>query len=267
MLTACTKEPSSHPDTGADDGGSRWQLAGASQFSQLDTHAIERPIKLGDVARAAIVCSDRKDAEHIGFSAIGGADFAVHHIITIILANGASYDLKERVVLRRLSREMRVEVGKRQQGRERGRPLSSALRSCLDKSAIASLSDRNENQFGFDSGNQVEVPITMQKRHAAKDRVRGNQTVIRRTWSDARPSTSRIQVRGTARGFSRVGCDDHRQFAKHPVPAAEPIRAVCALQDFLQDGGRKPDGCPLFEGFGQQLNFDQTVTAQVRDPH
>ena len=41
--------------------------------------------------------------------------------MTIILANGASYDFKERVVLRRLSLEMRVEVGKRQQGLERGR--------------------------------------------------------------------------------------------------------------------------------------------------
>ena len=39
-------------------------------------------------------------------------------IMTIILANGASYDIKERGVLRRLSLEMRVEVGKRQQGRE-----------------------------------------------------------------------------------------------------------------------------------------------------
>jgi hypothetical protein len=26
------------------------------------------------------------------------------------------------------------------------------------------LSDGNENQFGFDSGNQVKIPITMQKR-------------------------------------------------------------------------------------------------------
>jgi hypothetical protein len=36
-------------------------------------------------------------------------------IITIITANDASYDVKERVVLRRLSLEMRAE-GKRQQG-------------------------------------------------------------------------------------------------------------------------------------------------------
>src|SRR6204780_507930 len=66
------------PDTGADDCGSRWQLAGASQFGQLDTHAVERPIKLGDVAPTAVVGCDWKDAEHIGFGAIGGADFAVH---------------------------------------------------------------------------------------------------------------------------------------------------------------------------------------------
>src|ERR1700691_5039899 len=66
------------PDTGADDCGSRWQLAGASQFSKLDTHAVERTIELGDVAPTAIVGSDWKDAEHIGFSTLRGADFAVH---------------------------------------------------------------------------------------------------------------------------------------------------------------------------------------------
>src|ERR1700727_3731047 len=54
------------PHTGADDCGSRRQLAGASQFGKLDTHAVERPIKLGDVAPSAIVGSDWKDAEHIG---------------------------------------------------------------------------------------------------------------------------------------------------------------------------------------------------------
>src|SRR5271167_556028 len=66
------------PDTGADDCGSRRQLAGASQVGKLDTHAVERSIKLGDVAPTAIVGSDWKDAEHIGFSAIGDADLAVH---------------------------------------------------------------------------------------------------------------------------------------------------------------------------------------------
>ena len=45
-------------------------------------------------------------------------------IITIILANGASYDFKERAVHRRFSLEMRVEVGKQQQGRERGRLIA-----------------------------------------------------------------------------------------------------------------------------------------------
>jgi hypothetical protein len=44
-------------------------------------------------------------------------------IMTIILANAASYDFKERVVLRSLSIEMRVKVGKRQQGRARGRRI------------------------------------------------------------------------------------------------------------------------------------------------
>jgi hypothetical protein len=54
-------------------------------------------------------------------------------IITMILANGASYDLKERVVLRRLSLEMRVEVGKRQQAGDSGllqrRPVTANLRT------------------------------------------------------------------------------------------------------------------------------------------
>ena len=37
-------------------------------------------------------------------------------IITIILANGASYDFKERAVHRRFSLEMRVEVGNGSKG-------------------------------------------------------------------------------------------------------------------------------------------------------
>ena len=66
------------PDTGADDCGSRWQLAGSSQFGKLDTHAVERPIKLGDVARAAVVGGERKDSEHFRVRAIGRADFTAH---------------------------------------------------------------------------------------------------------------------------------------------------------------------------------------------
>ncbi len=46
----------------------------------------------------------------------------------------------------------------------------------------ASLPDRNENQFGFDSGNQVKVPISMRQRHAAKNGMSGYQAVIRGTW-------------------------------------------------------------------------------------
>jgi len=56
------------PDTGADDCGSQWQLAGASQFSKVDTHAVERPIKLGDVAPTAIVGSDWEDASTSGLA-------------------------------------------------------------------------------------------------------------------------------------------------------------------------------------------------------
>jgi hypothetical protein len=69
----------------------------------------------------------------------------------------------------------------------------------------------------------------MQKRHAANHSVRCYQAVIRGTWSDARPSTSRIQVRCAARCLSGIWCDDHWQLAKHPIPAGEPIRAICAL--------------------------------------
>ncbi len=101
----------------------------------------------------------------------------------------------------------------------------------------------------------------MEKWHAAKNSVRCYQAVIRGTWSDARPSTSRVQVRCTARSLSGIGCDDHWQFAKHPIPTGEPIRAICSLQNFLQDGRRKPDGRSVFESFGEQLDFDQIVTA------
>src|SRR5271170_5957085 len=135
------------------------------------------------------------------------------------------------------------------------------------KVETTSLSDRNENQFAFDSGNQVKVRISMQQRHAAKNGVSCYQAVSRGTWRHARPSTSCIQVRGTACGFSRVGYDDHRQFAKHTVPTSKSIGAICSLQNFLQDGWRKPDRRSMFEGFGEQLDFDQTIAAQVRDPH
>jgi hypothetical protein len=46
----------------------------------------------------------------------------------MILANGASHDFEERVVLRRFSLEMRVEVGKWQQGRECGKTELLGLR-------------------------------------------------------------------------------------------------------------------------------------------
>ena len=101
----------------------------------------------------------------------------------------------------------------------------------------------------------------MQKRHAAKNSVRCYQAVIRGTWSDTRPSTSRVQVRRAARSLAGVGCDDHWQFAKHPIPSSEPVRAICSLQNLLQDRRRKPDGLSVFEGFGEQLDFDQIVTA------
>ena len=101
----------------------------------------------------------------------------------------------------------------------------------------------------------------MQKSYAAENSVRCDQAVIRGTWSDARPSTSRIQMSCAARSFSCVWRDDHWQFAKHPIPMGEPIRAVRSLQDFLQDRRRKPDGLSMFESFGEQLDFDQIITA------
>jgi hypothetical protein len=68
-------------------------------------------------------------------------------------------------------------------------------------------------------------------------------------------------VRCAARSLSGVGRDDHWQFAKHPIPTSEPIWAICSLQNFLQDRRRKPDGRSVFESFGEQLDFDQIVTA------
>ena len=101
----------------------------------------------------------------------------------------------------------------------------------------------------------------MQKRHAANNGVRCYQAVIRGTWSDTCPSTTRVQVRRAARSLAGVGCDDHWQLAKHPIPTGEPIRAICALQNLLQDRRRKPDGLSMRESYGEQVNLDQIVTA------
>ena len=119
----------------------------------------------------------------------------------------------------------------------------------------------NKNEFRLDAGDQTEIPITMQKWHAAENGVRCYQAVIRGTRYDTRPSTSRVQVGCAARSLAGVGRDYHWQLAKHPIPTAEPIRAICALQNFLQDRRRKPDGLSMFKSFGEQLNFDKIVTA------
>src|SRR3984893_10019447 len=66
------------PDTGAGDCGARGELARAAQLAELDAHAVERTIKLCDVARAAVVGGACKDAAHRGVRAIGGADFTAH---------------------------------------------------------------------------------------------------------------------------------------------------------------------------------------------
>src|ERR1700679_4093360 len=66
------------PDTGAGDRGARGELARAAQLAERDAHAVERTIKLRDVARAAVVGCDGKDAEHLRIRAIGGADVTAH---------------------------------------------------------------------------------------------------------------------------------------------------------------------------------------------
>src|SRR3984957_16281935 len=66
------------PDTGAGDCRARGDLARAAQLAELDAHAVERTIKLCNVAWAAIVGGDGKDAEHFRIRAIGGADFTAH---------------------------------------------------------------------------------------------------------------------------------------------------------------------------------------------
>jgi hypothetical protein len=86
-----------------------------------------------------------------------------------------------------------------------------------------------EHEFRLDAGNQIKVPITMQKWHAANNCVRCYQAIVRGTWSYARPSASRVQVRCAARGLSGIGRYDHWQLAKHPIPAGESLRAGCTL--------------------------------------
>ena len=118
-----------------------------------------------------------------------------------------------------------------------------------------------KNEFRLDTGDQTKVPITMQKWHAANNSVRCYQAVIRGTWGNPRPSTSRVQVRCASRSLSRVGRDDHWQFTKHLIPTGEPTRTICSLQYFLQDRRRKPNGRSMFKSFGEQFDFDQIVTA------
>src|ERR1700722_9610724 len=66
------------PDTRAGDCGARGERSGAAQLAERDAHAVERTIKLCDVARAAVVGRNCKDAEHFRIRAIGGADFTAH---------------------------------------------------------------------------------------------------------------------------------------------------------------------------------------------
>jgi hypothetical protein len=64
-----------------------------------------------------------------------------------------------------------------------------------------------------------------------------------------------------SRSLSAVRRDHHWQIAKHPIPTREPIRAICSLENLLEDRRRKPDGLSMFESLGEQLDFDQIVTA------
>jgi hypothetical protein len=100
----------------------------------------------------------------------------------------------------------------------------------------------------------------MQKWYAANDSVRRYKAIVG-TWSYASPSATRVQVGGAARGLSDIGRNQHRQLAKHPIPAVESLRAVCTLKNLLQDWRRQPNGASLFEGFAEQLNLNEHVTA------
>ena len=64
-----------------------------------------------------------------------------------------------------------------------------------------------------------------------------------------------------ARSLSGIGRDDHWQLAKYSMPMREAIRAICSLQDFLQDRRRKPDRLSVFESFGEPFDFEQIVAA------
>jgi hypothetical protein len=123
------------------------------------------------------------------------------------------------------------------------------------------LPDGDEHEFPLDAGNQSKISITMQKRHACMNCVRRYQAVIRGSWSYARPPTSRVQTRCAARCFPRVRRNHHWQLAEYPIPARESVGAICALENFLQDGRREPDRLPPFQAFGKKSNFDQIVTA------
>jgi hypothetical protein len=124
-----------------------------------------------------------------------------------------------------------------------------------------SLPHGDEHQFRLDAGNQIKISITMQKRHPRKNSVRRYQAVIRGSRSYACPSTSCVQIRCTARCFPSVWRSYHRQLAEYPIPASESVRAICALENLLQDRRSEPHRLSLFHGFGKQRNFDQIVTA------
>jgi hypothetical protein len=49
-------------------------------------------------------------------------------------------------------------------------------------------------------------------------------------------------LRLDSRSLATVRCNDHWQLAKHPIPSGKPVRATCALQNFLQNWRRKPHG-------------------------
>jgi len=59
-----------------------------------------------------------------------------------------------------------------------------------------------------------------------------------------------------ARTLSGIWGDNHRKFAKHPIPSCEPVWAICSLQNFLQDRRCNPNSISMLERFGEQLDFD-----------
>ena len=59
--------------------------------------------------------------------------------------------------------------------------MDSAIRYQFINFTVSSFPCGKRNEFRLDAGNQPEVPVTVQKRHAVKNSVRCYQAIIRGT--------------------------------------------------------------------------------------